>query len=64
MKVFIEKTGERKELLFNGKGVDLCEKLNINIETIIIVRNGSIITEDILLEDSDNVDLLSVISGG
>ena len=64
MKVFIEKTGENKELSFSGNGNDLCEKLKINIETIIIVRKSSIITEDVLLEDSDEIELLSVISGG
>ncbi len=64
MKIFIEKTNERKEITFSGNGIELCDKLNINLETIIIVRNGSIITEDILLEDSDEIELLSVISGG
>jgi sulfur carrier protein len=64
MKVFIEKTGEHKEISFSGNGLELCKKLNVNLETVIILKNGNLITEDIVLEDNDTIELLSVISGG
>ena len=64
MKLFIEKIGEEKEISYSGNGKDLCKLLGIPIDTVIIVRNNSIVTEDIMLEDTDNIQLLSVISGG
>lgn len=64
MKVFIEKENKNVELVFSGTGKELCEKINIELETVLIVRNGEIITEDISLNDDDSIELLSVISGG
>ncbi|MFT4309543.1 MAG: MoaD/ThiS family protein [Candidatus Woesearchaeota archaeon] len=64
MKVFIEKNNVTHNIIFSGTGKDLCRMLDINIETIIIVRNGYIVTEDYMLDDNDEVELLSVVSGG
>lgn len=64
MKVFIEKNNVTHNIIFSGTGKDLCKLLSIPIETIIIVRNNSIITEDAQLDDSDDIELLSVVSGG
>lgn len=64
MLVTIEKTGESKELTFNGKALKLLEQLGLNIEEVIITQNGSVIAEDTVLADSDSIKLLSVVSGG
>jgi sulfur carrier protein ThiS len=64
MRIFIEKTNETKEFTFAGTGKDLLTTLNINPETILLVKNNTIVTEDESFEDKDDVKLLSVISGG
>jgi len=64
MKVFLEKENKISELKFSGKAQDLLKKLEVNSESVIIVRNGDVISEDALLRDTDSIDILSVVSGG
>lgn len=63
MKVYIEK--ENKYLDVNAStGKQLLELLRINPSTVIIVKNNEIILEDEQLNDTDEIKILSVISGG
>ncbi len=63
MQVFIEK--QNKTIEINAKSVsELLKKLNINKNSVIVVRNNDVILEDEALNDEDNIKLLSVISGG
>ena len=64
MELFIEKKGKRIKVKFTGLVKDLLVKFDINPESVIVVRNKEVITEDERLEDSDSVDILSVVSGG
>jgi len=64
MNIFIEKTQERITKTFSGSAQELLKELAINLEEILIVRNGELVTEDVLLSDTDDVALLSVVSGG
>lgn len=64
MDIFIEKTKEKKALKFSGTAKDLLLLLKINPETVIVASNGSLVTLDTKLEDSDKIKILSVISGG
>ncbi len=64
MKIFIEKDKKNIEKKFFGKTFDLLKLLNINPETVLVVKNGELISEDETLKDSDTVKILSVISGG
>ncbi len=58
-----EQTNTKVE--FAGKTArDLLNQLKLNPEAFIIVRNSEVITEDELLQESDLIELLSVISGG
>jgi sulfur carrier protein len=43
---------------------DALKKLDIIPESVIPVKNGELITDDVLLEDGDQIKLLGVISGG
>ena len=63
VKVFIERFNETKDVEASNIK-DLFNKLNINPETIIVVRNNEIILNDSKLNKRDEVKLLSVISGG
>jgi sulfur carrier protein len=40
------------------------EKVGLNPESVLAVRNGNLVTEDVRLEDGDEVRLVAVISGG
>lgn len=64
MKVFIERTDEKKNMKFEGKALALLQKLKINPVTVVIVKNNQVVTEQELLNNKDTVEILSVISGG
>jgi sulfur carrier protein ThiS len=40
------------------------EKVGLDPEAVLVVRDGQLITDDTVLEDEDEVRLLAVISGG
>jgi sulfur carrier protein len=40
------------------------EKVGLNSEAVLAVRDGELITEDTRLQDGDQVRLVAVISGG
>jgi len=64
MEVFIEKTNEKRKMQFKGKVSLLLSKLGVNSESVIVVRNNTVVTEDEMLSDVDFVKILSVVSGG
>ena len=64
MKVFIEKQNKNMELKFSGTVKELLEKISVNPETILVVRDKELLTLDRDVDDKDEVRLLSVISGG
>ena len=64
MEVYIEKTGKIKQIMFEGKVRSLLQKLNINPETVIVVKNNELITEEDLVKNKDKLKIMSVISGG
>ncbi len=40
------------------------EKVGLDPEAVLVVRNGKLITDDTVLEQGDEVKLITVISGG
>ncbi|MFH1589158.1 MAG: MoaD/ThiS family protein [archaeon] len=64
MKIFIEKDKQSIKKKFNGKVGALLSSLKINSSTVLVVSNGELITEEDVVKDSDDVKILSVISGG
>ena len=63
--VFNEKEQETNQVNFTGNTVkELLNYLNINPETVLVVREGEVITEEESLHEDDFIELLSVISGG
>ncbi len=64
MKISIERTRELIEKDFSGPAKDLLALLNINLEEVLIIKNGVLITEDEALTTDDDIKLLSVVSGG
>ncbi|MCA9477623.1 MAG: MoaD/ThiS family protein [Nanoarchaeota archaeon] len=64
MKITIERTKETIEKEFSGKAMDLLKEIGVLVEDVLIIKNGQLVTEDEELDDSDEIKLLSVISGG
>lgn len=64
MIVHIEKLDRTEELDFKGKVSGLLEKLKINPETVLVARENELLIADDELSDSDEIRLLSVVSGG
>lgn len=64
MKVFIERENKNKQLKFNGTVSKLLQQLKLNPATVLVARNSVLVTESDKLNDSDEVKILSVISGG
>jgi len=64
MEIFIESTGETKQIEFSGKIIDLLKKLKINAEETVIIKNNKLVTEFEKISDNDSLKLLSVVSGG
>lgn len=64
MHVFVEKEARTEELDFSGTAKELCSKLAVNPESVLIVRDGNLITEEDAVDDAKRIELLSVISGG
>ncbi|MFW5852746.1 MAG: MoaD/ThiS family protein [Nanoarchaeota archaeon] len=63
MKVYIERTNENKNC--TAKTVeDLLKTLEINPDTVLVSKNNQIVLPDEKLSDTDEVKILSVVSGG
>lgn len=64
MKVFIERTNAAKTMQFSGKVKDLVKKLALNPETVLVTRSKELLTEEDVVSNTDEIKILSVISGG
>ena len=64
MNIFVQASGKTRNLSFRGTAYELLSRLDINPETVIVTKNNSIITLDETLADSDEIKILSVVSGG
>jgi sulfur carrier protein ThiS len=43
---------------------DTLKKLGVNAESVLIVVNGKIVTDDVILREDDQIKLVAVVSGG
>ncbi len=67
MKITVENEREKSTdvVTLEGSSVsELLKHLQINPETVLVVRENEVLTEDEALKDNDSVKILSVISGG
>lgn len=62
--IFIEREKRTERLAFSGRITELLERLDVNPETIVVVKNGDVVAESERCEGEDELQLLSVISGG
>ncbi len=40
------------------------KKVGLDPEAVLVVRNGELVTDDVILSDEDEVKLIAVVSGG
>ena len=66
MKVYIEETDTTQEIAIENPQPlkELLKQLNISNESVILVKNNTIVLEDEIIENADEIKLLTVISGG
>ncbi len=64
MKVLLR--NPRRELEFQGpiSVVRLLNKLELNRESVLVIRGGTLVPGDAMLADTDEVEVRPVISGG
>ncbi len=64
MKVLV--TNPHRELEVPGptKVQQLLKRLDLTPEAYLVIRGDELVTEDTVLEDSDSIEIRSVISGG
>lgn len=43
---------------------DAIKKVGLDPEAVLVVRNGELVTDDVVLCDGDEVKLVAVVSGG
>jgi sulfur carrier protein len=43
---------------------DATKKVGLDPEAVLVVRNGELVTDDVILSDGDEVKLIAVVSGG
>ncbi len=66
VEVFIERENRRKSIsLGSRKDVRaLLEKLGLNRESVLVVKDKRLVTGDAALKNRDKIRILSVVSGG
>ena len=55
---------QNKTVTFSGRVAALLEKLALLPATVMVIRDDRLLTEDDLIQDEDDVEIRSVISGG
>ncbi len=64
VRVFIEREKRTADEKFAGPIRELLGRLGLDPETVVVVKNGEVVTEDERCGERDEVKLLSVVSGG
>ncbi len=64
MKVIIHPGGKEVEVPHKKRVMDLLEHLDINAESVIVSREGQLITRDESLHNDDVLEIWQALSGG
>lgn len=62
--IFVEKENKTLDMDYTGNFIELAEKVNVNLETVVCILNDELVHETENIKDGDKVKFLSVISGG
>ena len=64
MNVFIEKENKLLELQKSCTGKELLKSLNINPNTVLLIKNNEVVLLDEPLGKNDDIKIMTVVSGG
>lgn len=64
MKVIIRRPRRELEIPGSRRVRDLLRELQINPETVLVVRGQDLLTPDEMIKDEETVEVISAISGG
>ena len=64
MRVILRNPTREVQLAGRRRVQDVLKELRINRETVLVIRDRTLLTGDELLEESDVVEIRPVISGG
>ena len=55
---------KKYELKANVTARDAIKKIGLDPESVLVVVNGKLVTDDVVLREDDEVKLVAVVSGG
>lgn len=64
IKLINKKDVKEIDFVENTSIEDILKKENIPIETVVIKQNGLTVTEDEIVKDNDEIEIIKVIYGG
>jgi len=64
MKVYLRQKKSTIDVEGDCSVLELLRRLGYSQETVLVLRNGGLVTPDIRLSEEDEVEIIPVISGG
>ncbi|MBX6722398.1 MAG: MoaD/ThiS family protein [Dactylosporangium sp.] len=64
MKIRLHNPKRETEIQGRLSADELCRRLGLNRESVLIIRGDELVTGDAVLDDGDTVEVRPVISGG
>jgi sulfur carrier protein ThiS len=64
MQVLVQQTGQTVELEHVGTARELLVLLAIDAQTVLVVADGALVTDDVDITGASTIELVSVVSGG
>jgi sulfur carrier protein len=55
---------KEKEMDFKGRISDLLDSLSLNPETLVVLKNGKVVSEDEKAGNNDILEIISAVSSG
>jgi thiamine biosynthesis protein ThiS len=62
--VVVRYRGKQYELKAGMTARDAILKLGLDPEAVLVLRNGKLVDDSVILEDGDEITLVAVVSGG
>ncbi|MFS2292640.1 MAG: MoaD/ThiS family protein [Actinomadura sp.] len=64
MKIKLHNPKRETEITGRLRADELCRRLGLNRESVLIIRGDELVTGDVVLDEGDTVEIRPVMSGG